>query len=352
MTIWAEQRLVGLIKAMRHLPPGTRLPKYPHKLENEILMEILGLNDEIDLIKWTTDKYKRLAARVLLWDGLSYLRDTLLGMNSARQSGQDLLSPTQQWLNILLDLPEGQIETLFELLLDTNPLTVADDILTTVLQGLQNLYAGRDEVNRLNADNDLFDFMHRMLHIRASADPIQYIELNFQHLASVQTLRYLIAQLQIPPSQWTGKSLKTYKHQLQLNAAGIAVTLQEVALYPIGFTLTLSAHIPKNLIPQSPMFRYISWEGIESISDNLGSSYMIWYRLPQGKGLSLRYDQNLQLLCYPTLTPLVADLTLQSTQMAMLFMGSSAEGHGIKVLKTLDLGDLKWNFRLSVPANL
>jgi hypothetical protein len=350
MDTWTEQRLIGLVKAMRHLPPETSIHKHKHILAQEILTELLRLDDETDPIGWIADKNKRLAARVLFWTGLSYFRDTFLGVKLARQAGQSTSGPIQQWFDSLPNFTEGQIETLFEPLLDTNPLTVTEDTLNTIFQRLQNLYTGYDEVNNVSSGNDLFDFVSGLLSIGVGTNPLQYIEINYQHLASVQMLRYLVTELQMPYSLWELKPLKIYKPKLRLDVESIAVALREVALYQLGFKLTLSAHIPRRLIPQSPAFRYISWEGVESISDSRGFSYLVWYRLPQGKGLSWRYNQTLQLLCYPALVPSVAEITLQSTQTKMVFLGSSTEDHQLKVLKTLELGDLIWDFRLAIPA--
>jgi hypothetical protein len=165
------------------------------------------------------------------------------------------------------------------------------------------------------------------------------------HLAAVETLRHLLAQIRPLYSRelllGQATRIKLAKMRFTLKHE---VVLDELMRGKMGFALTLRTRIPEHLLTpniKGKIMRRLRWQGVERIVDDLGHSYLVSYRLFEGgKRFPWWSSYSLQLICYPTIAPFATMITLTSRATSFVIQDGTEE-------QLLYLGDLTWPVKVT-----
>src|SRR5215212_693072 len=99
-TEWREQ-----LRALRHLPRETEVPRPDDPELDQLLDELLALRNDADPIAWLAEHRSRLAARVVLRDQLELIRAFAIGTGRAQAVGRPASETVLTFLGELIHLP-------------------------------------------------------------------------------------------------------------------------------------------------------------------------------------------------------------------------------------------------------
>lgn len=270
---WEKYRLVGQLRALRHLPPGTQLLQPDIQRDQDLLAALLRLQDEVDPVEWLKENHSDLIACMLLWTALNEVRSLLQSISLAAKAGHTAaIDRYRQWLGNLLNLPEDAAPV--QQLMEMHPTTTPPELLRTVFQLLRAVRQGSSATSAVEiADDAILLLLDELFQSSEIEDPLQWIQEKHSELAAVQALHYLLAQIRPPDLLSDREVMKAHRLGMRLSSGGLSVVLSEIALGQLAFTLTLQTSIPERLLRTPivilPTARFIMWEGDEQVVDNL-----------------------------------------------------------------------------------
>ncbi|NIP24826.1 MAG: hypothetical protein GWO38_13670, partial [Phycisphaerae bacterium] len=189
--------------------------------------------------------------------------------------------------------------------------------------------------------------LNELFQLPETTDPLQWIQDRHSDAAALKTLRYVLTQIRPPDSLWDRQTMQVHRPDVRLRPKEHGGTLHEMALGQSAFVLTLRIRIPRKLF-QTPGLRGITWEGVESVVDDLGHHYLV-YRVQESLYKFLRRYIVVRLLCYPAIAATATELTLKSDVASFVIRHiQSEEPHReSKVTRSfVHLGDLTWSMSL------
>lgn len=346
MSKWEELRLVEQLISLRHLPPNSWLPEPFHKFDAELITELLHLEDENDPFEWLKQNRSELISRVLLWTSLNRISSIVQSIKRANEANAATsFDNYTQWLGNLLQSAINAEP--FQKLIGSHPTTVSATLLQSVFQELRIL---RGEIKRkLITKNEIWLLLDDLFQLPLSSDPLRRIEDRHSHLASVETVRHAVAQI-LPPRHLlvgqtaTGVMDNVLHPNIRLQAEELPVEVHEIVLGQSSFALTLQTRISEQALRRDSSSNsiWIVWQGVERITDDLGHHYLVCYRPEEGGNRLGWFDHSLQLICYPAIIPKAREIILNSSQMALVVIGSKSgeQMHKPEPLHQLPLSNL------------
>lgn len=178
---------------MRHLPPGTVLPRPSDPVERALLAELLRLPDATDPFQWLREERGPLIARITLWRALAYLRQVL---RSARRGETDAGAPSPRTCALVGDLLRLPADTW------SGQIALGAGIATTPPAALRDLF---DRVRALRgtqprippaspAHGDLEQLLADLQELPAGSDPLRWLQEERGEVAAYEVLFPLIEQ--------------------------------------------------------------------------------------------------------------------------------------------------------------
>jgi hypothetical protein len=340
MIDWNDERLRDWVRAMRCLPPGAKLPTFQHNGKQALFHDLMALGPETDPIGWLEQSRSNEIVRMLAWNCLVTFIEAMPWEASAL-TGSKQFRFNEDNLPVL---SEAQIEALVARLKGTDSTSVTAEALQETfysIQGLMYRFAPQQAI-----DNRYWNLMFELLRLPINTDLLQYMLTEYRHLAAVEALSELWAELLngLEVSSLLSQSEPVHKAvpNLRVHLNQVRITLRQIVLMDTGFKLTLNMRVPRKLVPPTAKFVHTEWEGVESLTDNFGHCYLILFRLPRGKGLSWRVEQTVDLYCYPALQPSVTDITLSSRHTTVFLKGVVSQVWGDETIGEIPLGDAQW----------
>ncbi len=354
---WEESRLIEQVISLRHLLSNSWLPKSHHKVDNDLISELILLKDDDNPLEWLKQNKRELISSALLWTVLEHLRSFIQGSLLARKAGHSTtFTIFEQWLGRAINLPENA--QLFQKIADSHSTTVSPRLLRTVFQECHVLLQQNGMKVSINeiTDDEIWLCLIALLQMPIDSDPLERIEKNYLQLAAETTLRHLFSQIWPPRHNLVGQTNtgiieKVLHPKIRQRAAGVSVTLQDLTLGKSSFALTLKTRVSEKAIslPQNVIGKGIWWQGVDRVTDNVGNHYLVCHRLEEGENRFWWFDQSLQLVCYPAIAPQATKIMLRSCQMALVLVGvlPGKQWRKPRPLRQLDLGNLTWDVEVA-----
>lgn len=352
---WDELRSIEQLVSLRHLPPNTWLPKPSFQADNKLVTDLLQVPDESDPLAWLKQNKNDLIAKLLLWTALKRIRSFIRSANLADRAGYSTpFDAYEQWMGNLLHIPEDA--ELFHQLKNTHPATVSSELLRSSFQELHTL-RGRNggKTLRETTNNEIWFLLDDLFQQPETADPLQRVKDEHNHLAAIETVRYAIARILPPRQMLVGKTaigvVKNTLHPAKrVQAEGVSVELREIAFGQSSFALSLQTRVSSRRfsLPRNLPGKGIWWQGVERVTDDLGHHYLICHRPEEGGNRRWWFNQSLQLICYPALDPAATEITLNSHQMTFVVVGimPGEQSRKPRVLHQMQIGDLVWRVQV------
>ncbi len=320
--------------------------------DEQLLNELLAINPGLDPIHWLMAAHSDLCVKLLFWQILDSLRSHLLGLKQSLVEAASAVNRSELEGGLKYRLNEDDLKLLRPLAY-IHPLQADVETLLSIFRGLK-----REPIPRAFAasrfEEPRFELRNKLLSLPRQEDPLKWLRENHLQYAAKSTLNYLMRQV-FPHSLRRGLNhLPPESHYpkfqpIQCRAGGIDFKISRLMpifdITAIEISFTVKKRHTRGLDPKSA--GYARWDGIPSLSDNLGNHYLI----SRGGGQSdIAFPMKWKRLfaCYPKIVTAAKTFTFSYDNVSLtveerkMRKGLPHPDHDIKRYYDIALENLKW----------
>jgi hypothetical protein len=344
-----DRRLVGRLRALRHLPPDTALPQIAAKADQRLLDDLLHLPEDVDVLAWLHTDAKRRVSTIALRLALQEIDHSC--HSRVKSSREEISEYTHQLLGGLLDLPEADLP--FYQLEMGEENDDGEDALRHLFHKMQLLRRSDTTISPYFQGNHERDqFFVDLVQLPPGGDPLWWLENTRAVFARQFVLSHLLNRFRMYESLATQPELRTIRVNKCFHPSPfVTVKIEHVTVKSGGLLVKAElTFFPKKLSSNTyyphPGTVY-SWEGFERAVDTAGYHYLTWFQQMSSGTASFRsHKQQLTMACYPALAEGSTEITFSSQPM-MIEANTAYKLGGPRIrLPDIVAGDLLWRIAL------
>lgn len=340
---FSETRLREDLRALRHLPPGSRLPHPSTQEERQLLADLLSLSHDEDPLRWLSAERGPLSAQVALQHTLQQIQQRAVGLRRsiARHRGaipveeQALLGGLLQEVPLVVWLEQGAL---------ASPGLLRD--LLRQVRAVRGTSSGTQPSEPAYEEQQL---LWDLLALPDVVDPLHWLQVERSRLVARVTLNQVLAQsrpartLHIGPMIWRQRLRDALR-----TPAGIHIVIEELAFGASGFAISANLRLAARGVAQPRLM--LAWLGFDRVVDNRGHHYLLQH-YEMGVHTQMWWlKERLRMAFYPALSADATTLIFSSRPAVLQVMAVNQPIRRPQPLPDQHIGDLTWQAK--VPPNL
>lgn len=333
------------LRAMRHLPASTTLPRPATIEEQWLLDELLRQPDHISPLHWIGQHAGDVASRVTLLHAIVSIEGVAYGVQRARAAGWVIPEFEQALLGDLIGGENKGDQTLTK----QGPLLEHD----VVVEQFQQLRRRRGKVYEVipTAPNERQQLFVDILQLGDGVDALEWLQRNRSKICARVALMHILEQCSPSRRQETGEQIAVLRPEAVLFVPPIAsIVITEIISGTEGFSLLANVTTSADTAIAAPSDVHavvVEWPGFDRVVDNLGQHYMLKDRRISTRWQDTLCREEITMTFYPAIAPDVEELTFTAISSFLQTIGMRPSQSPV-LLQEQSYGRIVW--RTKVPA--